>query len=64
MNPVVSAFVCDDTYAKADTVPSIENGDFEENLKAMDTAVMNINSLLRKRIELVIGCSSEHALTP
>ena len=35
-----------------DTVPCIENGDFEENLKAMDTAVMNINSLLRKRIEL------------
>ena len=52
INPVVSAFVCYDTYTKADTVPFIENGDFEENLKAMDTAVMNINSLLRKRIEL------------
>lgn len=35
-----------------DTVPCIENGDFEENLKAMNTVVMNINSLLRKRIEL------------
>ncbi len=35
-----------------DTAPCIENGDFEENLKAMNTAVMNINSLLRKRIEL------------
>lgn len=35
-----------------DTVPCIENADFEENLKAMDTAVMNINFLLRKRIEL------------
>lgn len=35
-----------------DTVPCVENGDFEENLKAMSTAVMNINSLLRKRIEL------------
>lgn len=35
-----------------DTVPCVENGDFEGNLKAMNTAVMNINSLLRKRIEL------------
>lgn len=35
-----------------DTVPCIENGDFEENLKAMSTAVMNINSLLRRRMEL------------
>ncbi len=35
-----------------DTVPVVENGDFEENLKAMNTAIMNINSLLRKRIEL------------
>lgn len=35
-----------------DTVPCVENGDFEENLKAMNTAVMNINSLLRRRIEL------------
>lgn len=34
------------------SVHCIENGDFEENLKAMNTAVMNINSLLRKRIEL------------
>ena len=32
-----------------DTVPCVENGDFEENLKAMSTAVMNINSLMRKR---------------
>ena len=35
-----------------DTVPCIENGNFEENLNAMNTAVMNINSLLRRRIEL------------
>ena len=35
-----------------DTAPCIENGDFEEDLKAMNTAVMNINSLLRRRIEL------------
>jgi len=35
-----------------DTVPYVENGDFEENLKAMNTAVMNINSLLRRRVEL------------
>jgi len=35
-----------------DTIPVIENGDFEENLKAMNTAIMNINSLLRRRIEL------------
>lgn len=34
------------------TVPCIENGDFEENIKAMNTAVTNINSLLRRRIEL------------
>jgi len=36
----------------ADTIPVVENGDFEENLKAMNTAIMNINSLLRRRIEL------------
>ena len=35
-----------------DIVPRVENGDFEENLKTMNTAVMNIDSLLRKRIEL------------
>ncbi len=35
-----------------DTIPVVENGDFEENLKAMNTAIMNINSLLRRRIEL------------
>lgn len=35
-----------------DTVPCVENGDFEENLKLMNTAIMNINSLLRKRTEL------------
>lgn len=35
-----------------DTLSSIENGDYEENLKAMNTAVMNINSLLRRRMEL------------
>lgn len=35
-----------------DTVVCIENGNFGENLKAMNTAVMNITSLLRRRIEL------------
>ncbi|MCM1544170.1 MAG: protein kinase [Ruminococcus sp.] len=35
-----------------DTIPNVENGDFEENLKTMNTAIMNINSLLRRRIEL------------
>lgn len=35
-----------------DIAPCIENGNFEENLKAMNTAIMNINSLLRRRIEL------------
>ncbi|WP_279155528.1 serine/threonine-protein kinase [Thomasclavelia cocleata] len=35
-----------------DTVFCVENGDFEENLKAINTTVMNINSLLRRRIEL------------
>lgn len=35
-----------------DSVSCIENGDFEENLKAMNTAIMNVNSLLRRRIEL------------
>lgn len=38
-----------------DTIPCVENGDFEENLKAMNTAVMNINSLLRRRMELKKG---------
>lgn len=35
-----------------DTAPIVENGDLEENLKAMHTAIMNINSLLRRRTEL------------
>lgn len=35
-----------------DMVPCIENGNFEENLKSVNTAVMNINSLLHRRIEL------------
>lgn len=35
-----------------DIIPNVENGDFEENLNAMNTAIMNINSLLRRRIEL------------
>ena len=35
-----------------DTVSCIENGDFEENLKEMNTVVTNINSLLRRRNEL------------
>lgn len=48
---------CENNIAKQlqfliDSIPVIENGDFEENLKAMNTAIMNINSLLRRRIEL------------
>lgn len=35
-----------------DTALYVENSDFEENLKVMNTAVMNINSLLRRRTEL------------
>lgn len=35
-----------------ETAPLIENGNFEDNIDAMNTAVMNINSQLRKRIEL------------
>ncbi len=35
-----------------DTVSCIEDGDFEENLNAMNTAVMNISTLLRRRTEL------------
>ena len=35
-----------------DTIPCMENGNFDENLSAMNSAVMNINSLLRRRTEL------------
>lgn len=35
-----------------ETAPFIETGNLEENIDAMNTAVMNINSQLRKRIEL------------
>lgn len=35
-----------------ETAPFIENGNLEENIDAMNTAVMNINSQMRKRIEL------------
>ena len=35
-----------------DTVPHLENGNLEETLSGMNTAVSNINSLLRKRTEL------------
>lgn len=53
-NAVIS---CENNIAKQlqflmETVSNAENGNFEENLKAMDAAVMNINSLLRRRIEL------------
>lgn len=48
---------CENNIAKQiqfllDTVPYIENGNFEDNLKAINAAVMNINSLLRRRTEL------------
>lgn len=53
-NAVIS---CENNIARqiqflVDIAPCVENGDFEENIKAMNTAVMNINSLLRRRIEL------------
>lgn len=53
-NAVIS---CENNIARqiqflVDIAPCIENGDFEENIKAMNTAIMNINSLLRRRIEL------------
>lgn len=35
-----------------DTIPCMENGNFDENLSAMNSAVMNINSLLHRRTEL------------
>lgn len=52
-----SVINCENSIARQiqfllDTVSYIEDGDFEENLKAMNTAVMNVNSLLRRRIEL------------
>lgn len=53
-NVVIS---CENNIARqiqflVDIAPCVENGDFEENIKAMNTAIMNINSLLRRRIEL------------
>lgn len=35
-----------------DSAQYIEKGDFDENINAMNVAVMNVNSLLRRRIEL------------
>ena len=35
-----------------DTIPCMESGNFDENLNAMNSAIMNINSLLRRRTEL------------
>ena len=53
-NAVIS---CENNIARqiqflVDIAPCVENGDFEENIKAINTAIMNINSLLRRRIEL------------
>lgn len=53
-NAVIS---CENNIARqiqflVDIALCIENGDLEENIKAMNTAIMNINSLLRRRIEL------------
>lgn len=53
-NAVIS---CENNIARqiqflVDIAPCVENGDFEENINAMNTAIMNINSLLRRRIEL------------
>lgn len=54
-NAVIS---CENNIARqiqflVNIAPCVENGDFEENIKAINTAIMNINSLLRKRIELM-----------
>lgn len=35
-----------------DIIPVADNGNIEENMKAINTAISNINSLLRKRTEL------------
>ena len=35
-----------------DIIPAADNGNIEENMKAINTAISNINSLLRKRTEL------------
>lgn len=48
---------CENNIAKQikillDTARNIDNGDFNENLKTMNIAVMDIDSLLRRRIEL------------
>lgn len=52
-----SVIYCENNIARQmqfllDTAPHIENGNFDENLKAMNVAVANINSLLRRRTEL------------
>lgn len=48
---------CENNIAKqlsflAENVGKVENGDTEANIKALNAAVMNINSLLQRRIEL------------
>lgn len=53
-NNVIS---CENNIARqiqflVDTASCLENNNLEENIKAMNTAIININSLLRKRIEL------------
>ena len=53
-NAVIS---CENNIARqiqflVDIAPCVETGDFEENIKAMNTAIMNINSLLRRRMVL------------
>ena len=52
-----AVIICENNIARqilflVDTAPCVENGNLEENIKAMNTAIMNINSLLRRRIEL------------
>ena len=53
-NAVIS---CENNIARqiqflVDIAPCVETDDFEENIKAMNTAIMNINSLLRRRMVL------------
>lgn len=52
-----SVINCENNIAKQlqfllDAAPNIEAGDFDENVRTLNTAVTNVNSLLRRRIEL------------
>lgn len=53
----ITVIHCENDIAKQlqfliDAIPNVENGDLGENLNVINTSVMNINSLLRRRMEL------------